>query len=168
MVQVDGSLEPRSPNDSRVEMTQIVMPSHTNHHGSVFGGVMVQWIDVSAGAAAMRHAGGNVVTASIDRIDFLTPVQLGDVVILKAQVNFASRRSMEVGCLVTAEVPGSQEPRFATQAFLTFVALDDQGGARAVPPVRAETPEEQRRFHDAQVRRQERLALKAKLATVRP
>lgn len=163
-----GEAVARSPSVSRVEMTQIVMPTHTNHHGSLFGGVMVQWIDVSAGVAAMRHAGGNVVTASIDRIDFLTPVQLGDVVILQAQVNYASRTSMEVGCRVIAEVPGSHEPRFTTKAYLTFVALDDAGQPRRVPPVLVNTAEERRRHQDAQIRREERLSLKAKLGTLRP
>ena len=87
-----------TPATSRCVMTQIVMPGHTNGSaGVLFGGQLMQWIDVCAGVAAMRHAGGQVVTASIDRLDFIVPVKLGDVVVLMAQVNFARRTSMEVG-----------------------------------------------------------------------
>ena len=83
-------------------MTQIVMPGHTNGaSGVLFGGVLMQWIDVCAGVAAIRHAGGAVVTASIDRLDFMVPVRLGDIVVLEAQVNFMHKSSMEVGCRVT-------------------------------------------------------------------
>ena len=95
---------PLTPAASRCVMTQIVMPTHTNGAaGVMFGGVMMQWIDVCAGVAAMRHAGGRVVTASIDRIDFMHPVHLGDVVVLQAQVNYTGRTSMEVGCRVETE-----------------------------------------------------------------
>lgn len=90
-------MQGRTPRASRVEMTQIVMPFHTNYNGSLFGGQVVQWIDVCAAVAAQRHSGGNAVTASIDRIDFLSPIAMGDIVILRAQVNYASRTSMEIG-----------------------------------------------------------------------
>src|SRR6188508_364715 len=104
-------------------MTQIVMPMHTNGPaGVMFGGVMMQWIDVCAGVAAMRHAGGSVVTASIDRLDFLTPVHVSEVVMLQAQVNFVSRTSMEVGCKVETEDMRSRSRRRTTKAYLTFVA----------------------------------------------
>src|SRR6266545_4621646 len=95
------SADQLTPSRTRVEMTQIVMPQHTNGAaGVMFGGVIMQWIDVCAGVAAMRHALGAVVTASIDRLDFLSPIHLGDIVILQAQVNFAARTSMDVGCRV--------------------------------------------------------------------
>src|SRR5688572_12596321 len=100
----DGSRIPFIPEASRCVMTQIVMPEHTNGMaGVMFGGVMMQWIDVCAGVAAMRQAGGSVVTASIDRLDFLHPVHVGEVVILQAMVNYVSRTSMEVGCRVETE-----------------------------------------------------------------
>lgn len=153
----------KAPSASRVEMTQIVMPTHINQHGSLFGGVIMQWVDVSAAVAAMRHAGTNVVTASIDSLVFLSPVQLGDVVMLHAQVNYAGRTSMEVGCRVTAENPVEHTPRYTTKAYLTFVALDEAGKPTAIPPLEPQTPEEWRRFRDAQVRREERLALKSRL-----
>ncbi len=88
---------------SRVETAQVVLPGLTNVHGTIFGGILMQWIDGAAGIAAARHAGGLVVTASMDRLHFLRPVQLGEVVIVQAQVNFAARTSMEVGVRVFAE-----------------------------------------------------------------
>jgi acyl-CoA hydrolase len=155
----DASMEgARAPGSSRVEMTQIVMPSHTNGAGGVlFGGVVMQWIDVCAGVSAMRHAGGAVVTASIDRLDFLSPIRLGDIVVLQAQVNFAARTSMEVGCRVETEDPRSGVRRYTTKAYLTFVAVDEHGRPRPVPAVAPASPEEQRRFDAAARRRAERL-----------
>src|SRR5689334_13853743 len=100
-------------------MTQIVMPTHTNGAaGVMFGGVMMQWIDVCAGVAAMRHAGGSVVTASIDRLDFLGPVHVGDVVVLQSQVNFTHKTSMEVGVRVETEDMRSRARRYTTKAYL--------------------------------------------------
>src|SRR5215470_2236019 len=104
-----AAMDELTPARSRVEMTQIIMPSHTNGAaGILFGGVVMQWIDICAGVAAMRHAGGPVVTASIDRLDFLSPIELGEIVILQAQVNFVHRTSMEVGCRVETEDPRSR------------------------------------------------------------
>ncbi len=140
-------------------MTQIVMPGHTNGaSGVLFGGVMVQWIDVCSGVAAMRHSGGAVVTASIDRLDFLEPVRLGDIVVLQSQVNYTHRTSMEVGCRVDTEHPLTGERRYATKAYLTFVAIDDAGRPRPTPPLSLATEDDQRRFDAAKVRRSARLA----------
>src|SRR5512135_3755921 len=112
-------------------MTQIVMPMHTNGvAGVMFGGIMMQWIDVCAGVAAMRLAGGAVVTASIDRLDFLSPVRVGEVVVLRAQVNSASRTSMEVGCRVETEDMRTGTHRYVTKSYLTFVATDERGRPR--------------------------------------
>src|SRR5205823_9250501 len=123
-----------TPEASRCVMTQIVMPTHTNGAaGVMFGGVMMQWIDVCAGVAAMRHAGGAVVTASIDRLDFLSPVRVGEVVLLQAQVNSVSRTSMEVGCRVETEDMRTQTRRYVTKAYLTFVAVDDHARPRPLP-----------------------------------
>ncbi len=139
-------------------MTQIVMPSHTNGSAHVlFGGVLMQWIDVCAGVAAMRHAGGAVVTASIDRLDFKEPIHLGDVVELKAQVNYVRRTSMEVGCRVEIEHPLTRERRYATKAYLTFVAIDDTGSPRPVDDLTLETEADRRRFAGGEKRRDERL-----------
>src|SRR5258706_2513376 len=139
-------------------MTQIVMPMHTNGvAGVMFGGVMMQWIDVCAGVAAMRHAGGAVLTASIDRLDFLSPVQVGEIVVLQAQVNFVARTSMEVGCRVETEDMRSRTRRYVTKAYLTFVAVDERGRPRPLGPLELSTDEDRRRHTDAERRRTERL-----------
>ena len=147
-----------SPTRSRVEMTQIVMPTHTNGVGGIlFGGVVMQWIDVCAGVAAMRHAGGPVVTASIDRLDFLSPIRVGDVVILQARVNYVHRTSMEVGCRVETEDMRTRARSYTTKAYLTFVAMDERGRPRPVPELVLETDADRRRHAAAQGRRAERL-----------
>ncbi len=147
-----------TPTATRCIMTQIVMPGHTNGaSGVLFGGTLVQWIDVCCGVAAMRQAGGNVVTASIDRLDFLVPVKLGDVVLLEAQVNFTHNTSMEVGCRVHTEDPLTGSRRQTTSAHLTFVAIDGDGKPRHMPLLELETEEDRRRFDAASQRRVERL-----------
>jgi acyl-CoA hydrolase len=147
-----------SPEQTRCVMTQIVMPMHTNGvAGVLFGGVMMEWIDVCAGVAAMRHAQGAVVTASIDRLDFLSPVQVGEIVVLQAQVNSIARTSMEVGCRVETEDMRTQIRRYVTKAYLTFVAVDDQGRPRPLAPLQLVSDEDRRRHHDAERRRTERL-----------
>jgi acyl-CoA hydrolase len=150
---------PLTPARSRCVMTQIVMPGHTNGaSGVMFGGVLMQWIDVCAGVAAMRHAGGPVVTASVDRLDFMVPVHLGEVVILQAQVNYAARTSMEVGCRVETEDPRTRSRRYTTKAYLTFVAVDGRGRPIPVPPIALETDDDARRHDEAARRRVARLA----------
>ena len=147
-----------TPEQTRCVMTQIVMPMHTNGMaGVLFGGVMMQWIDVCAGVAAMRLAAGAVVTASIDRLDFLSPVQVGEVVLLQAQVNSTSRTSMEVGCRVETEDMRTRTRRYVTKAYLTFVATDGHGRPRPLPALELATEEDQRRHADAERRRSERL-----------
>lgn len=138
-------------------MTQIVMPMHTNGvAGVMFGGIMMQWIDVCAGVAAMRHAGGAVLTASIDRLDFLSPVQVGEIVVLQAMVNYVARTSMEVGCRVETEDMRSRTRRYVTKAYLTFVAVD-KGVPRQLGPLTLETEDDHRRHREAEARRHLRL-----------
>ena len=150
-----------TPASSRVETTQIVMPNHTNGPaGILFGGVVMQWIDICGGVAAMRHAGGPVVTASIDRLDFLSPIRVGDIVILQAQVNFVHLTSMEVGCRVETEDPRTRSRRNTTKAYLTFVAVDEEGRPRRVPRLVLATPDDERRHREASERRQLRLAVR--------
>lgn len=148
-----------TPEQSRCVMTQIVMPMHTNGAaGVMFGGIMMQWIDVCAGVAAMRHAGGAVTTASIDRLDFISPVHVGEVVVLQAQVNYVSRTSMEVGCRVeTEDVHTHGQRRYVTKAYLTFVGLDGHGKPRPLPPLELVTDDDRRRHEGALQRRQDRL-----------
>jgi acyl-CoA hydrolase len=145
---------------SRTEMTQIVMPTHTNGpKGAMFGGVIMQWVDICGGIAAMKHSGGDVVTASIDRMDFLEPIRVGDIVVLHAQVNATFHTSMEVGCRVEAYHRHTRRTRYTTKAYLTFVALDEEGHPKAVEQLVAESEEDQRRMADAIRRRDERLRL---------
>lgn len=147
-----------TPAASRCVMTQIVMPTHTNGAaGVMFGGIMMQWIDVCAGVAAMRHAGGPVLTASIDRLDFLSPVRVGEVVVLAAQVNYVRRTSMEVGCRVETEDMASRQRRYVTKAYLTFVGVDHLGRPRPVPALELEGEDDRRRHEAAEERRLARL-----------
>ena len=147
-----------TPEQTRCVMTQIVMPMHTNGvAGVMFGGIMMQWIDVCAGVAAMRHAAGAVLTASIDRLDFMSPVQVGEIVVLQAQVNYAARTSMEVGCRVETEDMHTRTRRYVTKAYLTFVAVDPSGRPRPIAPLELMTEEDQRRHADAALRRKARL-----------
>jgi acyl-CoA hydrolase len=146
-------------------MTQIVMPMHTNGvAGVMFGGVMMQWIDVCAGVAAMRHASGAVLTASIDRLDFLSPVQVGEIVVLSAMVNYVARTSMEVGCRVETEDMRTRTLRYVTKAYLTFVAIDDHGKPREIPKLELVTEEDRRRHDDGARRRADRLKAAGRLA----
>lgn len=147
----------KTPSESRVETTEIVLPGDTNALGTIFGGKVMQWIDIAASVAGMRHSGGSVVTASIDGLTFLTPIHLGEVVVLKAQVNYVGNTSMEIGVRVEAENPRTGARRYTTKAYLTFVAIDGEGRPRTIPPLLLETDEERRRFADAEARRAARL-----------
>lgn len=147
-----------SPTSSRCEMTQIVMPGHTNGaSGVLFGGVMMQWIDVCAGVSAMRHAGGQVVTASIDRLDFLVPVHVGDIVVLQSRVNYIRRSSMEVGCRVEVEDPATRTRKYTTKAYLTFVSMGPGAKPCPVEALVLETDEDRRRSAAAKERGIQRL-----------
>jgi acyl-CoA hydrolase len=148
---------------TRVETAQAVLPGHTNGMGTLFGGVVMQWIDVAAAIAAARHAGGTVATASMDRLHFLRPVRAEEFVIVKAEVSFAAHTSMEVEVEVQSENAWTGERAQATHAFLTFVALDEQGCPRAVPPLITETQAEKRRFKEAATRRAARLRERSEL-----
>ncbi len=148
---------PFTPRSSRVETAQIVLPGLTNTHGTIFGGMLMQWIDVAAAIAAARHSQGAVVTASMDRLHFLQPVRLGSLVIVQGQVNFAARTSMEVGVRVFVEDPRTRTRVQATRAYLTFVAVDDAGHPRPVAALVPETDDDRRRMADAGKRRTVRL-----------
>ncbi|HET8540054.1 MAG TPA: acyl-CoA thioesterase [Anaeromyxobacter sp.] len=139
------------------------MPGDANSLGTAFGGKIMQWTDLAAGMAAMRHARLPVATASIDQLTFLAPVRIGHIAMLHAQVTAAFTTSMEVGVEVLTEDPRTGARRKCCDAFLTFVALDRDGKPTPVPPVAATTEEERRRERDARVRRESRLALRAAL-----
>jgi acyl-CoA hydrolase len=129
-----------------------------NTAGNVHGGVIMHLCDEVAGIAAVRHSGARVVTAAMDRMVFLHPVFVGALLTVKATVNAAWRTSMEVGVRVESEDVRSGEVTHTSTAYLTMVALDEEGRPTGVPPIRAETPDEQRRAREAQLRRNNRLA----------
>ena len=150
--------EKKAVSSSQVVMTQLVLPSHTNSLDTVFGGTVMSWIDIAAAVAAQRHSGHDVVTASIDRLDFIAPIKKGWVVNLCASVNFTSRTSMEVGVRVDAENPRTGEHFHTASAYLTFVAIGSDGRPVTIPQVHPATESEKRRFIAAEVRREQRLA----------
>jgi acyl-CoA hydrolase len=152
--------DPKPASASRVEVTHLVQPGDANVLGTAFGGQVMQWTDVTAAMAAMRHSRLPVVTASIDQLSFLAPVRIGQMAILHAQVTAVFATSMEVGVEVLSEDPRTGERRKCCDAFLTFVALGPDGRPVAVPPLRAETEEERRREREARVRRDARLQLR--------
>jgi len=151
----------KAPAASRVEMTELVLPGDTNALGTIFGGKVMQWIDIAASVAGMRHSGGNVVTASIDGLTFLTPIHLGEIVRLQAQVNYVGKTSMEIGVRVEAENPRTATRRYTTKAYLTFVAIDSDGKPRPIAPLDLQNDEDRRRAADAEARRKARLALRS-------
>lgn len=154
-----SDLEPRSPSSSRVEMTEIVLPSDANALGSAFGGRIMQWIDIAAAVSARRHSRAVAVTASIDSLHFERPIMQGDVVVLRAAVNRAWHTSLEVGVRLEGE---SLDERFhAATAYLTFVAIDSEGRRLPVPPIRPESDDERRRYEKAAQRREQRLQARA-------
>lgn len=152
----------KSVSSSQVVMTQLVLPSHTNSIGSVFGGTIMSWIDICAAICSQRHSGKETVTASIDRLDFVAPVYKGWVVNLKSSVNYTSRTSMEVGVRIDAENPKTGETFHTASAYLTFVALNSMGKPTEVPSLILETDEDKRRFEAAKQRRAVRLENKTK------
>jgi len=148
--------------DSQTTMTEMVLPSHTNALGSVFGGVIMSWIDICGAIAAQRHAQMPVVTASIDYLQFVKPVFTGWIVNLKASVNYVGKTSMEVGVRVDAENPRTGETFHTASAYLSFVALDPSKKPVAIPPLAVESVDEKRRNADAIKRREARLKLRGR------
>jgi uncharacterized protein (TIGR00369 family) len=153
-------MEGKRVRDSSVVMAQMMIPQDANPAGNVHGGVVVKLIDEAAGVVASRHARSNVVTASIDRMDFHTPVFVGDLLTVTAGLNLVGRTSMEIGVRVEAENLITGEVRHAATAYLTYVALDGQGRPCPVPRLILETGEEKRRSQEAARRRETRLAEK--------
>jgi acyl-CoA hydrolase len=147
----------KTVKESQHESSQLMMPQDANLMGHVFGGVVLSMMDKTAAIAAFRHCRAPVVTASIDRVDFREPIHLGDLLVMKASVNFVGRTSLEVGVRVEAEDLLSGLRRHTNSCYLTFVAVDKTGRPVEIPALIPETPEEIRRFDAAQQRRQRRL-----------
>jgi uncharacterized protein (TIGR00369 family) len=155
-------MEGKRVEESSAVMSQLMSHQDTNLAGNVHGGVIMKLIDTAAGVAAVRHARSNVVTASIDRLDFHHPVFVGDLLTLRANLNFIGRTSMEVGVRVETENPMTGVRRHTASAYLTYVALDRDGRPMPLPPLILETEEEMRRNREAKARRETRLAEKKK------
>ena len=148
----------RTVAESQSEMTELILPNDTNTLNNLLGGRLMHFIDLVGAMAAYRHSRTHVVTASMDHIDFIAPVHVGDLLILKSSVNRAFHTSMEVGVKVWVENTLAGIHRHVASAYLTFVAIDSQGRRVPVPPLELETDEEKRRFGDAGRRREIREA----------
>jgi acyl-CoA hydrolase len=151
-------MDPKPASASRSILVHWMGIADINNAGKVHGGVLLKLADEAAGLAAVRHCGSRVVTAGVDRVTFVVPIDQGELVTLTASVNAAWRSSMEVGVRVTAERPGITEPRHTNTAYFTMVAVDADLRPIEVPPLIAETADELRREREAQTRRRNRLA----------
>ena len=147
----------RTASESSTTVERIMMPMDANVAGNVFGGTILRLIDEVASIVAFKHARSNVVTASIDRMDFFSAVYIGDLLRLIASLNYVHKTSMEIGVRVEAENPVTGNVRHTGTCFLTYVALDKNGRPSSVPALRLETDEEKRRWSEAEIRRKTRL-----------
>lgn len=152
------TLSERTVAHSQSEMSEIILPNDTNVLGNLLGGRLMNFIDLVGAMAAYRHARSHVVTASMEHIDFIAPVHVGDLLILKSSINRAFKTSMEIGVKVWVENTIAGIHRHVASAYLTFVAIDSQGRRVPVPPLQLETEDEKRRFEDAGRRREIREA----------
>lgn len=160
-IQQEGKvMQGKTIKESRVTLAHLMLPEDANPAGNVHGGVIMKYVDNAAGVAAARHARCACVTASIDRLDFHNPVFIGNLLILKASLNFVGRTSAEVGVRVQAEDIMTGKIRHVVSAYLTFVALDENLRPAAMPSLILETETEKRRNQEAIARRAVRLAEK--------
>jgi acyl-CoA hydrolase len=148
----------RLVSDSQSEMTEIILPNDANTLGNLLGGRLMHFIDITGAMAAYRHTHTHVVTAAMDHIDFIHPVHVGDLLILKASVNRAFRTSLEVGVKAWVENTFTGTRLHVASAYLVFVAVDTNGRRVAVPELKPTTADEQRRYDDALLRREHREA----------
>lgn len=155
---------PRAPSDSETIMHELVLPTHTNALGTAFGGTIMSWVDICGAICAQRHTSGIVVTASIDQLDFLAPVRLGDIVRLTARVSYVGHTSLEVRVFVDVLNNAYTHEQRAGIAYVTFVAVNDDNTRRGVPPLDLTDAHDQRRFEAGKERREHRLAVRAKKA----
>lgn len=154
----------KSPQDSQIEMRELVMPQHTNPQGTIFGGQIMAWIDIAAAMVASRHCENPVVTVHVDGLSFKEPAKVGDHILIKASINYVGKTSMEVGVKVLKENPYTREQKITTTAYLTFVCLDALNRPSLVPyGVDIQTEDEKRRYSNAKKRVASRKALMASL-----
>jgi len=136
----------KTVSNSQVIMHELVLPNETNVHGNIFGGKVMYYMDMCAAMSAYKHARKPVVTASVDRLNFLAPAKMGDIIILKSLVNYVSKTSMEVGVKIESENPLTGEVRHTASAHLTFVALNKDNKPTSVEPIIPESEDEVRRY----------------------
>ncbi len=156
-------MDPRPVSDSCSVLAHWMGITDANSAGNVHGGTVMKLADEAAGLAAIKHCRQRVVTVAMDRMNFLYPIFVGELVTLRAMVNAAWRTSMEVGVRVEAENPRTGETRHTNTAYLTMVSLDDSGNPTPVPAARAVTGSEQRRMREAELRRNNRLTERAQI-----
>lgn len=163
--------EPLNQNDSkktvansRVRMNEIVMPNDTNPLGNLMGGRLLQWMDICSAISAQRHCNRNVVTVSVDSVEFRNAIALGEVVVIEGEVTRAFHTSMEIAMQVWAENLRTGSRRLCTTSYYTFVAVDGDGNTVPVHPIIAETDFEKQRYEEANERRKMRLELSLKSA----
>jgi len=150
----ESKVASRTVAESQAERSEIIFPADANPVGNLFGGRLMQFIDLVGAVAAWRHARALVVTASMDHLDFVAPVRVGDLLVLKASVNRAFRTSMEVGVRAMVEDAGGKTLKHVSSAYLTYVAVDSKGNSVPVPCVVPETEHQKRRYEDAGRRRE--------------
>lgn len=155
-------LEGKPAAQSKVEMVEVVLPNDANPLGNILGGKVMHLIDMAGAIAATRHSRSVMVTVAVDNLDFVNPIRVGQLIILHAKVTRAFRTSVEVAVRVFSEDFVTGKRRQTSSAFVTFVALDNQGRPAAVPPVIPQSAQEKREYRDAQVRRRHRLAAAAR------
>jgi acyl-CoA hydrolase len=148
---------PKTPSESLTETVHVVLPNDANPLGFVLGGTVMHLVDIAGAVAALRHARVPVVTAAVDDLQFLHPIRVGDLMLLRARVNAAFKTSMEIEVEVFSEEALSGERQLTSRAYLTFVTVAKDGARQPVPPLRCETDEERTRARQAAVRREERL-----------
>jgi acyl-CoA hydrolase len=159
------ALSARRWQDSASETSQVVLPNDSNPLGYILGGTVMHLIDITGAIACHRHTNALALTAGVDSLDFLHPIKVGDIIILKSRVTATFRTSLEVEVEVFSEGITSGERKLTSRAYLTFVSLDEHGRPKDVPPLLLETPDDEERSRHAQARRNERLARKRKGAT---
>jgi len=159
-----AALKGKPVSASQSEMVEVVLPNHSNPLGNILGGRVMHLIDIAAALAAHRHSNSYAATVAVDHLEFRDPIKVGELIVLKSSVNRAFHTSMEVGVKVFAENILTGKRRHTSSAYVTFVAVDQKGNPRSVRPVIPETPEEVRRYNEAGLRRQARLARRFKKA----
>ena len=154
---MEHSHNPKPMRTSRIQLAQMMQPEHANSQGNIHGGWIMKLVDEAGALASTRHAAHRTVTVAIDRMVFHQPIHIGDLVLFNAEVTYAGHSSMEVEVDVIAENPISGVQIHTNAAYLVYVALDDDGKPTQIPPLVAESPEEQRRMDAARDRQQKRV-----------